>query len=93
MVSSWYPTYNTDPGILICLNDSEHSVDEFKDDTGDWNFWKSGNNHKAGYSYAYFGWTFDLLKDPSLLPEDIGSFDALVSAVAAFEFTPPPKMF
>lgn len=92
MVSSWYPNYNTDPGILICLNDSQHSVDEFKDDRGDWNFWKSGNNHKAGCSYAYFGWTFDLLKDPSLPPQDIGSFDALMSAADAFEFTPPKEV-
>ncbi|NLV45400.1 MAG: prepilin-type N-terminal cleavage/methylation domain-containing protein [Candidatus Hydrogenedentes bacterium] len=89
MVSSWYPNYNSDPAILICPSDAQEKVDDLKNDDGDWNFWQTKKNYKAGYSYAYLGWMFDALNKPYLPPVDINTFPSLGSATAAFNFTAP----
>lgn len=89
MVSSWYPNYNSDPSILICPSDAQEKIDDLQDGNGDWNFWKDGKNYKAGYSYAYIGWMFDLLDKPYLPPVDINTFSNLGAAASAFDFTAP----
>lgn len=89
LVSAWYPNYNSDPAILICPSDAEDKVDNLKDDNGDWNFWKEGKNYKAGLSYAYIGWMFDLLDKPYLPPIDISTFPNLGAAASAFDFAIP----
>lgn len=77
MVSCWYPNYNSDPAILICPSDAQEKVDDLKDANGDWDFWKDNNNYRAGYSYAYIGWMFDLLDKPYLPPVDMTSLTNL----------------
>ncbi|MFA7693889.1 MAG: DUF1559 domain-containing protein [Candidatus Hydrogenedentales bacterium] len=89
MVSSWYPNYNADPAILLCPSDAEDSLDDLKDDNGDWNFYQVKKNYKVGYSYAYIGWMLDRLNHPSLPPVEINTFDYLGSAADAFEFALP----
>ena len=89
MVSSWYPNYNSDPSILICPSDAQEDIADLQNDDGDWNFWQPKKNYKAGYSYAYLGWIFDLLNKPYLPPVDINTFTNLGSAASAFNFTPP----
>ena len=89
LVSAWYPNYNSDPAILICPSDAEEKVDDLKDGNGDWNFWQEGKNYKAGYSYIYIGWMFDLLNKPYLPPVDITTFPNLSTAAGAFDFSVP----
>lgn len=89
LVTAWYPNYNSDPSILICPSDAEESIDDLKNDNGDWNFWECGKNYKAGYSYVYFGWMFDLLQRPYLPPVDVNTFIWLGAAASAFGFNVP----
>ena len=89
LVSAWYPNYNSDPSILICPSDAEEKIDDLKDSNGDWEFWQCGKNYKAGYSYVYIGWMFDLLQRPYLPPVDIASFSWLGAASSAFGFEVP----
>jgi len=89
LVNAWYPNYNSDPSILICPSDAEDDIEKLQDGNGDWIFWKEGKNYKAGYSYAYLGWMFDLLDKPYLPPIDINTFSSLSAAVAMFEFVAP----
>lgn len=79
-VSSWYPNYNSDPAICICPSDAENTVDSLKDENGEWFFWYK--TWKAGLSYIYIGYMFDLLKKPYLPPRDINTFVNL-SAISA----------
>ena len=89
LVSAWYPNYNSDPSILICPSDAEEKIDDLKDGNGDWNFWQDGKNYKAGYSYIYIGWMFDLLNKPYLPPVDINTFPNLGAAAGMFGFSVP----
>ena len=91
LVSAWYPNYNSDPSILICPSDAEESVDDLKNDQGDWYFWEPGRNYKAGYSYAYVGWMFDRLNRPELPPLPITDplFINLDAMASAFNFDVP----
>jgi len=89
MVSSWYPNYNSDPSILICPSDAEDKIDTLKDQNGDWNFWRPGENTKAGYSYVYIGYMFDLLNKPYLPPVPITNFLNLSAGVSALGGTAP----
>ncbi len=68
MVTAWYPNYNSDPSILVCPSDAEHSIDDLKDDNGDWDIWRDKGPRKADDSYAYIGWMFDKMAHPSLPP-------------------------
>jgi len=79
-VSAWYPNYNSDPAICICPSDAENSVDSLKDEDGEWFFWYK--TWKAGLSYIYIGYMFDLLQKPYLPPRDINTFMNL-SAISA----------
>jgi len=72
LVSAWYPNYNSDPAICICPSDAENSIDDLKDADGDWWIWYK--TWKAGLSYIYIGWMFDLLQKPYLPPRDITTF-------------------
>jgi prepilin-type N-terminal cleavage/methylation domain-containing protein/prepilin-type processing-associated H-X9-DG protein len=89
LVTAWYPNYNSDPSILICPSDAEEKIDDLKDENGDWNFWKPGTNYRAGYSYIYLGWMFDLLQRPYLPPVDINTFTYLLPGLAAIGANPP----
>lgn len=89
LVTAWYPNYNSDPSILICPSDAEEKVDDLKDENGDWNFWQPGNNYRAGYSYIYVGWMFDLLQRPYLPPVPITSFPDLLAGMSAIGATAP----
>jgi prepilin-type N-terminal cleavage/methylation domain-containing protein/prepilin-type processing-associated H-X9-DG protein len=83
MVSCWYPNYNSDPSILICPSDAQEKIDSLQDDNGDWNFWKSGKNYRAGYSYVYIGWMFDLLQKPYMPPLPYSTFTNVAAGVSA----------
>ncbi|NLV45401.1 MAG: prepilin-type N-terminal cleavage/methylation domain-containing protein [Candidatus Hydrogenedentes bacterium] len=89
MVSAWYPNYNSDPSILICPSDAEEDVDVLKNSDGDWDFWKDNNNWRAGLSYVYVGWIFDLLDKPYLAPVDITTFSNLSSVSSALGLNAP----
>lgn len=89
LVSAWYPNYNSDPAILICPSDAEEKVDVLQDANGDWNFWKDNNNWRAGSSYAYIGWIFDLLSRPYLPPVDITTFANLSGISSALGLNAP----
>ncbi|MFA7693858.1 MAG: DUF1559 domain-containing protein [Candidatus Hydrogenedentales bacterium] len=88
LVSAWYPNYNADPAICICPSDPEESVDSLKDDNGDWRFYKTKQNYRAGYSYAYVGWMLDRLNHPSLPPVPMSNFTGL-SAMTDIGFDIP----
>ena len=89
MIHCWYPNYNSDPSILICPSDAEETVDDLKDDKGDWYFYKPRRNYKAGASYAYLGWMLDRLNHPSLPPVSINTFTALGSVASMFALEIP----
>ncbi len=83
LVSAWYPNYNSDPSILICPSDAEEDVADLQNPDGDWDFWQDNNNYRAGYSYIYIGWMFDLLQRPYLPPVDVSTFPNLGAGVSA----------
>jgi len=57
-VNSIYPEYLTDPAIVICPSDAEHSVDDLKDPlTGNYNFHLEPTD--IHLSYVYTGFAFD----------------------------------
>ena len=89
LVSAWDPNYNSDPAILICPSDAEHDVDSLKDEQGDWDFWKSGQNYKAFFSYFYIGWMFDRLVRPHLPPQPLSTFEYIDAGVAALGLPSP----
>ena len=89
MVSAWYPNYNSDPSILICPSDAEEEIDVLQNADGDWDFWKDNNNWRAGLSYAYIGWMFDLLQRPYLPPVDISTFANLSGVSSALGLNAP----
>lgn len=56
--SQIYPEYLTDPGIIICPSDSEHTIDDLKDPvTGDYNFHLKPD--QIHLSYMYLSFAFD----------------------------------
>ena len=83
LVTAWYPNYNSDPSICICPSDPEEDIASMKDANGDWDFWRPGKNWKAGDSYAYLGWMYDLLNKPYLPPVDVNTFTNLGAATSA----------
>jgi len=83
MVSCWYPNYNSDPSILICPSDAQEDVSNLQNADGDWDFWKSGKNYRAGYSYIYIGWMFDLLQKPYMPPLPYSTFTNVSAGVSA----------
>mgnify|MGYP001156514961 FL=1 len=83
MVSCWYPNYNSDPSILICPSDAQEDVSNLQNADGDWDFWKSGKNYRAGYSYIYIGWMFDLLQRPYMPPLPYSTFTNVSAGVSA----------
>ena len=88
-ISSIYPEYLTDPAVLVCPSDSEQSVEDLKDDQGNWDYEEIEKN--AHVSYGYIGWVLDRCNDDddyssevsgvvglllSLPGIDLGDFDA-----------------
>ncbi|WP_320178443.1 prepilin-type N-terminal cleavage/methylation domain-containing protein [Roseovarius pacificus] len=63
-VNALYPEYLTDPSIIICPSDPEHTVDKLYDENGE--SYLLRGPHRVGYSYGYIGYAFgDLLEgDP-----------------------------
>jgi len=87
LVSAWYPNYNSDPAICVCPSDAEEKIATLKDANGDWDFWKS--TWKAGVSYIYIGWMFDLLNKPYMPPVDISTFTNLNAGMSALGWSAP----
>jgi prepilin-type N-terminal cleavage/methylation domain-containing protein/prepilin-type processing-associated H-X9-DG protein len=52
-----FPEYMTDPSIVVCPSDSEVTVADLKNVTGEWLIIPKGK--LMGVSYAYFGWLFE----------------------------------
>lgn len=88
LISAWYPNYNSDPSILICPSDAENSIDDLKNEDGDWNFYEPDETYT--YSYFYCGWMFDLLDKPYLPPVDITTYTNLTAGTAAIGLPAPP---
>ncbi|MGI6138396.1 MAG: DUF1559 domain-containing protein [Candidatus Hydrogenedentales bacterium] len=93
LISAWYPNYNSDPSILICPSDAEDDVDSLRDENGDWNFWKPGENWKAGPSYVYFGWMSDRLQARDLPPVPIETFDYISAGAGVVGYEAPEGCF
>lgn len=94
-IPSIYPEYLTDPSILICPSDPNDTVENLKDDAGNWCIQTdhgavpSGCSNEADASYGYFGWLLDRVSDD--VPTDIDTdgtpfqlnelYTALVTAI------------
>jgi prepilin-type processing-associated H-X9-DG protein len=89
LISAWYPNYNSDPSILICPSDAEDDIDSLKDENGDWDFYKPGENWKAGPSYVYFGWISDRLQKPDLPPVSIDEFTYITAGAGIVGYEAP----
>lgn len=61
MVSSIYPDYFNDPAIAICPSDPNSSVDDLKDENGDWAIYQDAEEIDS--SYAYLGFLLDKCGD------------------------------
>ena len=87
--TAWYPNYNSDPSILICPSDAENSIDDLKDENGDWEFYKP--NRSYTYSYFYVGWMFDRLNKPYQPPIEINTLTYLAAGAAALNLPVPAE--
>lgn len=88
--SSWYPNYNADPSILICPSDPQDSVDDLKNENGDWDFWKPRQSMIiVDFSYIYTGFMFDLIGRPDLPPLQISEFPWVAGGASAIGFSAP----
>jgi len=84
MYSAIYPEYLTDPAILICPSDPDHTVDDLKWDSGEWLF-NVGlrhiyNRRLTCVSYCYLGWVLDRCDDG--YPTE--GVDAIMALLATF---------
>lgn len=61
MVSSIYPNYFTDPSIAICPSDGSSSIQDLKDENGEWNIYREPD--QIDRSYAYLGFLLDKCGD------------------------------
>lgn len=93
MVESWYPNYLSDPSILVCPSDAEHTIEDYQDDNGDWDFWKAGKTNLVDWSYFYLGFMFDLLQRPYLPPVIISTFGNLSIASGFGIIQTPPDAY
>jgi hypothetical protein len=67
-LASIYPEYLTDPAVLICPSDPNNTVDDFKNNAGNWDFFDASGKptttiREVDASYGYFGWVFDQCED------------------------------
>jgi len=82
MVRTVYPEYLTDPAIVICPSDAEDSVDDLKDEDGNWILAKHFSHEDKGVgdidaSYGYFGWVMDRLDNKPEYTAKVGDFAGL----------------
>jgi len=61
MVSSIYPDYFNDPAIAVCPSDPNSSVDDLKDENGEWTIYQ--DPEEIDVSYAYLGYLLDKCGD------------------------------
>ncbi len=61
MVSTIYPEYLTDPSIVICPSDATSTVDDIRDENGQFNIHE--NPDQIDRSYAYIGFVLDKCGD------------------------------
>ncbi|MFP4499635.1 MAG: type II secretion system protein [Candidatus Hydrogenedentota bacterium] len=66
-VDAIFPEYLTDPSIAICPSDAEETVEDMKNDQGEWQIIEKP--YKAGYSYVYLGWVFDRMLESGLVDQ------------------------
>ena len=78
MVSSIYPNYFTDPAIAICPSDPSSSVDDLKDENGDWLIYREPD--QIDRSYAYIGFVLDKCGDEQP-PEAFISLEQLFQVI------------
>lgn len=89
LVSAWYPNYNADFSICVCPSDPVDDIDALKDGNGEWDVFSEP--WKAAFSYAYFSWILDRLKDPDFPPLDITSFPNLSAVSSALDINIPEE--
>jgi prepilin-type processing-associated H-X9-DG protein len=82
--TSIYPEYLTDPAIAVCPSDSKTTVDDFKNDQGDYILHEKPN--LIDDSYIYIGWAFDKVNEPSL---PVNTFTILPLLFTALDVTLP----
>ena len=63
-----YPEYLTDPAILVCPSDANTTVDDLKNDAGEWAIvtpgdCKDSNGYLMDESYVYFGYVLDRVEN------------------------------
>lgn len=78
MVSSIYPDYFNDPAIAVCPSDATSSVDDFKDENGDWNIYDKPD--RIDTSYAYLGFLLDKCGD-NMPPEAFIALNDLMGMI------------
>ncbi len=85
-LSAVYPEYLTDPAILICPSDANNTVDDLKDENGDWlfaNFVHYVDQHGwlMDESYAYWGWVLDKSENRPEWLEPLGTCAPDISTI------------
>ena len=92
MVKAIYPEYLTDPAILVCPSDPNHTVDSLKDpETGRFDLHE--DPEKADVSYVYTGWVLDRCNDddPQLSVGSVLSSLPLPGGVSDFVLDDPDE--
>ncbi len=80
MVSTLYPEYLTDPAIIICPSDANSSVDDLRNEAGNYDIHEEGRRDLIDTSYAYLGWVLDKCGD-DMAEETFISLDDLMSII------------
>lgn len=66
-VPSVYPEYLTDPNVYVCPSDAAFSIEDFKDDAGEWCIARApadgGCSEEVDASYGYFSFLLDRVGD------------------------------
>jgi len=93
-VNSVYPEYISDPAVWICPSDPNDTVDDLKDDQGNWvihRYQDPSSMEEADASYGYFGWLMDQMGDDD--PADDFSSVAPIAAAMLDASGPCPVQF
>lgn len=78
MVSTIYPDYFNDPAIAVCPSDASSSVDDLKDENGDWTIYS--DPEEIDTSYAYLGFLLDKCGD-DMPPEAFITLEDLMDLI------------
>ena len=88
-----YPEYLTDPGILVCPSDANTTVDDLKNDAGEWKIvadgeCKDANGYLMDESYAYLGYLFDRTENRAEYRDELQNAAPMITLV--LDYLPNP---